>query len=474
MGAFLGLRLRLGWDGPLARGKGADVSQFVGSALFKNDLPTALEPGIPGGETPPSTAGETPAATDDRFMESALFETDLLTGHEPGIPAGGAPTAKDLGSGGWLRFIIAGVLGGVGMIGGARAATPLAQHPVTLDSPLPALVIFTNAASWSRAASTNSPGELVLHSPEIRSVHTWNEVVVSWNVEPADGAGLAVAARAQVGERWTREYRLGHWSLNGESPLRRTSLDGESDADGKVKTDTLAMREGAVGVSLDLRLSGTLALSPERLRWVTVSLCDTRKSPEPRAALRAVWGTTLDVPERSQVAYLDGRAWCSPTSVSMMLGWWSRRWSRTEWDRDVPTVAAGVNDPGWPGTGNWPFNTAYAGSFPGMRACAARLRDLRDVEDLVSAGIPVVLSVNAPALRGKPVAPDGGHLVICVGFTTEGDVVANDPWARLEEGQRVRRVYLRENVDRAWTHAHRLAYLIAPEAQAKSFPAVWR
>ena len=34
------------------------------SPLFETDLLTGLEPGIPGGETPPSTAGETPAATD--------------------------------------------------------------------------------------------------------------------------------------------------------------------------------------------------------------------------------------------------------------------------------------------------------------------------------------------------------------------------------------------------------------------------
>ena len=45
---------------------------------------TDHEPGIPGGETPPSTAGGTPAATDARFMESPLFEIERLTGHEPG------------------------------------------------------------------------------------------------------------------------------------------------------------------------------------------------------------------------------------------------------------------------------------------------------------------------------------------------------------------------------------------------------
>ncbi len=36
------------------------------SLLFEIDLLMDLEPGIPGGETPPSTAGGTPAATEAR------------------------------------------------------------------------------------------------------------------------------------------------------------------------------------------------------------------------------------------------------------------------------------------------------------------------------------------------------------------------------------------------------------------------
>ncbi len=55
----------------------------MGSPLVKNDLLTGHEPGIPGGETPPSTAGGTPAAPDDRFMGSHRFEIDLRTGLEP-------------------------------------------------------------------------------------------------------------------------------------------------------------------------------------------------------------------------------------------------------------------------------------------------------------------------------------------------------------------------------------------------------
>ena len=68
--------------------KGAGRNGFVESHLFEIDLLTALEPGNPGGGTPPSTAGETPAATEGRFMGSTLFEIDLRMGGEPGEAGG--------------------------------------------------------------------------------------------------------------------------------------------------------------------------------------------------------------------------------------------------------------------------------------------------------------------------------------------------------------------------------------------------
>ena len=58
--------------------------RFLESSLFEIDLLTDHEPGkIPGGETPPSTAGGTPAATDARFMGSRVGVGAMLTGLEP-------------------------------------------------------------------------------------------------------------------------------------------------------------------------------------------------------------------------------------------------------------------------------------------------------------------------------------------------------------------------------------------------------
>jgi hypothetical protein len=67
------------------------------NALFDTDPLTGLEPGTPGGETPPSTAGGTPAATEARFMGSHLFETGWRTATKciarPGAASSNPPCA---------------------------------------------------------------------------------------------------------------------------------------------------------------------------------------------------------------------------------------------------------------------------------------------------------------------------------------------------------------------------------------------
>lgn len=349
---------------------------------------------------------------------------------------------------------------------------PGPRPDLAVSGTMPLLVCLTDAGSWERRVGDG--GTTVLTSPWIRFEQPWDELIVSWNIDPPEHAGLTLHAQAATEDHETGEYHLGSWSLEGKAPVNRTSLDGQADAHGDVKTDTLVLRQPHRALRLRLTLAGTLAEAPSHLRLLALSVSHAAEAPPSRPPQREVWGRPpLAVPERSQIAYPGGEGWCSPTSVSMLLGWWAKVLHRPELDRDVPEVALGVHDPGWPGTGNWPFNMAYAGGFRGLTACAARLPDLRAVEDLVLAGIPVALSVHAPALRGEPLRPGGGHLVVCVGFTETGDVVVNNPWARLDQGQRVRRVYPRANVERAWDHAQHLTYLIVPEEHRDRLPAVW-
>jgi hypothetical protein len=179
-------------------------------------------------------------------------------------------------------------------------------------------------------------------------------------------------------------------------------------------------------------------------------------------------GVVLDVPRYSQMVHRGdfpqygsgGEAWCSPTSTSMVLGYYDalprRRayaWvGRGHVDPWVDHAARTTYDAAYRGTGNWPFNTAYAAGLAG-HAFVTRLWSLREAELFIKAGIPLVASVafGPGELTGAPISSTDGHLLVIAGFTRAGDVVVNDPAAPTRAG--VRRTYDRGQFEDAWLPA---------------------
>jgi hypothetical protein len=173
----------------------------------------------------------------------------------------------------------------------------------------------------------------------------------------------------------------------------------------------------------------------------------------------------LGVPRYSQMIHRGqypqygggGQAWCSPTSLSMILGYYralppasTYAWVSTAYaDRWVDHVARAVYDYGYHGAGNWSFNTAYAANRT-TDAFVTRLRDLRDAERFIAAGIPLAASItfSSGQLTGAPISSTAGHLVVISGFTASGDVVVNDPASRTDAG--VVHTYDRGQFERAW------------------------
>jgi hypothetical protein len=200
------------------------------------------------------------------------------------------------------------------------------------------------------------------------------------------------------------------------------------------------------------------------VKFVGLAFLDTRAAPPLLAPNRQVWGTVIPTPERSQLSYPRQKGWCSPASLSMVLTRWATVLGRPELALDVPEVAAGVFDAGLDGTGNWPFNTAWAGKFAGMRAYVARLSGLEELEQWVEAAIPVILSAPWHLLAPGRTDTGNGHLIVCIGFTAQGDVVVNDPAANLSKGQPVRRVYRRQDVLNAWKRSGNTVYLVYPQS----------
>ena len=316
---------------------------------------------------------------------------------------------------------------------------------------------FSALASFSRINPWQS-GETDYLSPIIDAGIDWNELVASWNVKADPGARVSILARGVYPDHETKFYVLGMWSPDPDSP-NRTSLGNQRDPDGDVNTDTLKLLQKARKVQILVATQSAPGGSPPDVEFLGLCFADTTTTlPADAAAMKEV--APLDVPERCQMDYPNGGGYCSATSVSMVLGYWSQKLNRPELNKDVPDVVAGVYDKAFDGTGNWPFNAAYAATFPGMRAYITRLSSIEEVKVWVDAGFPVITSGSLSLLEGKPQPKhDPGHLVVLVGFSKDGDPIFNDP-----AHSDVRRTYKRADFEKSWDTSNRTVYLIYPEA----------
>jgi Peptidase_C39 like family len=303
--------------------------------------------------------------------------------------------------------------------------------------------------------SASSPTNVVVTTPPFQPGFAWKEAVVSWNTSHA--SGLTARARPVWKEETGPWYTLAHWCPS-TNIAPRTSLSGQRDSKAWVETDTLIVAAPADGIELEFSFTTEEGRVPADLRLGVSLLGESLSEPEPEPFTQA-WGTLLSLPVRSQADFPEGiHSWCSPTSLSMILSRWSEQLQRPDLLQDVPQVARGVHDPGWPGTGNWSFNAAYAGQHPGISACVTRLAGIADLERWIAAGNPVAVSVSYAQLKGsaKP-RPGDGHLVVASGFTPTGDVQIHDPGVRRD---RVVRTIPRADFQRAWNHSQRTAYLV--------------
>jgi hypothetical protein len=206
-----------------------------------------------------------------------------------------------------------------------------------------------------------------------------------------------------------------------------------------------------------------LAVSLERVGAVASADADAARPPsKPGPAA----GTVLAVPTYSQMVHSGhypkwgggGEAWCSPTSTAMVLAYYGispspRGITAGHADAVVDHTARMVYDHGYRGTGNWAFNTAYAATLVAGDSYVTRLRDLREAEDHIAAGVPLIVSIafGRNQLSGAPISASNGHLLVVVGFEADGDVVVNDPAGATNA--EVRRVYDRAQFERLWIAA---------------------
>ena len=317
-------------------------------------------------------------------------------------------------------------------------------------------------------------------SPWTTPGNAFTQLVPSWDAVTPAGTALRVVARVRSATGATSGWKqVADWSTSEAGGFRRTSGAAQRDAVAGLATDTLTATSGSLASFqlrvLLLRAPGSTATP----RVDAVRAVATRATGTVTPTTRALPARELTVPRYSQMTHRGeypqygggGQAWCSPTSLSMILGYYGRLPSAAEYawvdprdsDRWVDHVARAVYDPGYRGAGNWAFNTAYAASRVGD-AFVTRLSDLREAERFIASGIPLAASISFSRgqLTGAPIGATAGHLVVVTGFTAAGNVVVNDPAAASDAG--VRRVYDRAQFERAWGRSHGTVYVVRDPA----------
>jgi len=291
--------------------------------------------------------------------------------------------------------------------------------------------------------------------------------IASYNVRTPDDSWIEIELRARVGDRWTNWYAMGNWSRE-RGAAHRHSVNAPADADGKVETDTLVLDTSANAWQVRVFSHRAQSGAAPSLSLVAVTTGAAAPPAVPPESKVAAWGIDLDVPQRTQrirespdALAGGGDAWCSPTSVSMIMAYWAARLDHPQWNVDVPAAAEGTYDPVYEGCGNWPFNVAFA-SEHGLAGWVERLAGLADMERYIERDIPLVASIRvAPGeLDGSPYEKTDGHLLVVRGFTQDGDVIANDPYALPGH---IRIVYKRAQFERVWMQGSGgIVYVIAP------------
>jgi len=306
----------------------------------------------------------------------------------------------------------------------------------------------------------------VLETPEIVAGKPFTEVVPSWNAYTPDGAYLIVLAKVRIDGTWTRWYKMELYDVS-DKPEPKKSF-GDSDEIVRCPNDTLVIQGGkrADAVKVRCELRSTDGKTYPMLRFISVNTNDPVGWKEDIPSVKSAWGTELDVPYLCQLSVKGGSVWCSPTSTAMVLGYWSRKLNRPEMTVGITECAGGCLDHRWGGTGHWSFNTAYATEFKGMRGYVDRFSSISRIEWWIARGVPVIVSLDYTRLNRRDTDNVLGHLMVIRGFTKEGDPIFNDPWAHLDKGGQLRKVFKRADLEYGWLGpdaSEGAVYIIYPE-----------
>lgn len=315
----------------------------------------------------------------------------------------------------------------------ATAVWDLQQRlsPIALDSNL----IYVSGTGV-RLANSATGGVAGFYGADAPFPTNW--AVGSWNVDMPTGTGIRIEIRAVNGGTTSPWYEI---ARQGTVPSGITRVKG-SRTNG-IADDTLILP--SVWPRLEYRVTlctNTIGVTPT-LRLMSLCYADTdtqipySELPDPG------YTVSLDVPWRAQGwSTVDPGEICGPTSMAMAMAYNGC---------NLPTETVAIEDyDSYNGMyGNWPF-IAQTAARHGYKSYYCRANSQQPMRDFFAQGIPVEIgmSYSSGQLTNSPIPSTGGHLVMCVGLTANGDYICCDSAGSDSRWDHV--VYLESEIAEVW------------------------
>ena len=317
------------------------------------------------------------------------------------------------------------------------------------------------------AQQGDEDGVGVIETQMVVPPEPFDMAIPSWNVNAPSGSYVVLLFKARVNGVWSKWCKLTVYDTDGKPGPKTSCEDGDDII--YSNTSAVSIRKGnADAIRMRIELRSTDGKTYPSLRYM--SICAVASGPKDRrpdvAPLKSVWGTELDVPYLCQLSVPGGNVWCSPTSTAMVLGYWGKKLNRPELSVGITEAATAIRDASFGGTGNWGMNTAFAGEFKGITAYVSRFMSVADIEKCIAKGVPVIVGLDYNRLNRRNRKDSMGHLMVIRGFTKDGDPVFNDPWAHVDRGEKLRKVFKRADLEYAWLgdgSSGGTVYIIRPE-----------
>lgn len=244
-----------------------------------------------------------------------------------------------------------------------------------------------------------------------------NTIVPSWNLDMPANTGARMEIRAVNGATSTIWYEVARM---GTIPggIKRN----KSDSYGYIDIDTLMLYATWPQIEYRVTLYTNRTGVTPTLRLMSLCYADSGTLISYTALPGPGTTTSLPVPWRSQYWVPDiGGVICGPTSLTMAEDYYGC-------NLPTETVAADCYDSYNQLYGNWPL-IAQGAAKHGFKSYVLRANGQQPIRDQIAAGNAVIMTMaySAGELANSPIPSTDGHLVLCVGVTSSGYYICDDP-----------------------------------------------